>query len=255
MEYIKRGVEPTLLKDNKIKWTKSWVDFYEEKKDKDGGLIKDKKPNDSHWLNDKVRFALILTFKNNCGYCGCSRPTPRRETDSKISPRGHVDHYRAKAIHPRLTYEWTNYIWSCESCNTEKGEFDNPEYPILNPCDLKDCNQLEFIIDTGEYCLANNQKPYDLRFKNTDISTMLNAKEISVQRRNRVKTFKSFFNTISTLLKVGQNKLCEPLINQHIRSIKDDLEDHNFYFLIQKEQKLLREKYPEVTRLLECNGI
>lgn len=252
MEFIKRSPEPEFLKNNKKKWTKPWVDYYREVKDHAGELIREKKPSDSHWTKDEVRNILISDFKNNCGYCGCSRPTPRSANDNRTSPRGHVDHYRAKALYPELTYDWNNYIWSCEACNLEKSEFDSPEHPILNPCLLVDCNLIKFIIDTGEYCLHNQNSPYSERFINTDQATMLNANEIIVRRRNRLKNLKSLYSNTFEILKFIESPQAKNIINDNITNIKNDLEDKEFYFLIRKEHNSLRNKYPEVAALLDA---
>jgi hypothetical protein len=68
MEFIKRSDEPEYLIKNKKKWTKPWVDHYHKKRDQEGKLIREKKPSDNHWTNDKIRKVLISDFKNNCGY-------------------------------------------------------------------------------------------------------------------------------------------------------------------------------------------
>jgi len=251
VEYIKRSTEPECLLYNKEKWTKPWVDHYRRNIGSDGKLIKKKKPSDSHWTKNEIRNILIKDFKNNCGYCGCSRPTPHSSDDERTSSRGHVDHYRAKAIYPELTYEWTNYIWSCESCNVEKGEFNDPKHPILNPCSFDDCHLLTFIIDTGEYCLSKNNPLDHERFLNTDRLTMVNANEIIVRRRNRVKNLKSLFKTTSIMLTIVEVKVMKSLIKDNILNIKNDLEDMEFYFLIKKEYILLRAKYPNVASLID----
>lgn len=253
MEFINRSSEPEYLVNNKEKWTKPWIDFYYKNRDEDGELIKDKKPTDGHWTDERIRSILIADFKNNCGYCGCSRPTPRVEGDNQRAPRGHVDHYRAKAIHPELTYEWDNYIWSCEACNVEKGEFDDPQDPILNPCKLEDCEQLNFIIDTGEYCLLEKNDPYAARFKHTDQSTMLNAYEFTVRRRNRVKALTHLFHLTSSMLKLSID-LDDPLINGNIEAIKRDQEDPEFYFLMKRSYQNLRNQYPQVAELINSCG-
>ncbi len=252
MEFIERSSEPAYLSENKKQWTKHWVDHYRENKNVNGKLLKERKPSDSHWLHDLIRKVLINDFKNNCGYCGSIRPTPISE-EARV-PRGHVDHYRAKAKYPELTYEWTNYIWSCESCNVEKGEFDDLEYPILNPCELSDCGIVEFIIDTGAYCIKNMCQAHKLRFKNTEEKTMINANVINVKRKNRVKFIISNFETINTLMPFSNdNESINELIKENIKNILNSLEDQEFYFLIQKNYLDLRDKHIDVAKLIDDN--
>ena len=248
MMYIIRSEEPEHLTNNKEAWTQPWIEHYRKIKDDNGNLKKEKKPTDSHWTNDLLRNILIGDFKNNCGYCGCSRPTPKSGTDKKRAPRGHVDHYRAKAIYPELTYEWTNYIWSCESCNLEKGEFDNPEYPLLNPCDKADCELLTYVIDTGIYCLKSNNDISIKRFENTDKMTMINANEVAIRRRNRVKILISSFESISFFIEYPNSK---DYINNCIQDIINSLEDQEFFFLMKEKYQDLQIKNPAVAELID----
>lgn len=253
MEFIRRSPEPDHLGENKERWVRAWIDFYHETRNSSGELVRSSKPTDNHWTDDRIRSILISDFKNNCGYCGCARPTPRNESDRARAPRGHVDHFRAKAIYPELTYEWSNYIWSCESCNTEKGEFDDPEDPILNPCEESDCNQLSFMIDTGEYCLTEQESPCYKRFQHTDRSTMINAKEIAIKRRNRVKNLESLFESIDKFFRHNRNELFQEIIHNSIERIIAELEDKEFYFLMLRRFNELCSLYPEAASLVRKN--
>ena len=247
MEYIQRSSAPIRLVDNQEKWTQPWFDHY---------LIgpyteRPNKPNDSHWTDNDIRDVLIADFKNNCGYCGVSRPTPRRATNKPIAPRGHVDHYRAKAIYPELTYEWTNYIWSCEACNVEKGEFDDPKYPLLNPCDKTDCDQLHFVVDMGTYVIEQGSQSSQQRFEHTDKETMINACEFSIRRRNRIKSLTKSFDTVFRFSVCEQLPIMRAHIQKCIEEIHNSLDDSEFHFLVQKTYLALREQYPSVAVLLD----
>jgi len=247
MEYIKRSKTPELLTKNKEKWTQPWIDYY---------LVgphqkRPKKPNDSHWTKKEIRNILIADFHNNCGYCGVSRPTPNKIGKKERTPRGHVDHYRAKAVYPHLTYEWSNYIWSCEACNVEKGEFDDPKEPLMNPCILEDCMQLNFIIDTGQYVLKKESTSYKKRFDHTDKVTMLNADEFSKRRRNRAKSLKKDFESISHFISLKDSIPLEHLVKGHIETIIESLEDPEFFFLMQRIYHDLREQYPMVAEVID----
>lgn len=253
MELIIRSSEPDHLLKNRDKWTKPWVDYYKKNRNENGKLLKEKKPTDSYWIHDLIRKILIEDFRNNCGYCGSIRPTPTSE--GTRTPRGHVDHYRAKSVYPELTYVWTNYIWSCESCNVEKGEFDDHEHPILNPCELNDCELVEFIIDTGAYCLKKNNKLYYLRFRHTEKKTMINANEIIRKRKNKVKSLIQQFETINKFNKVSKNNdMIYELIKDQIKNILESLKDQEFYFLIQRNYLDLRVEYIDVANLIDNNG-
>lgn len=254
MEFINRSKAPAYLVENKARWTSPWVDFYQKTRDDDGELKRKSKPTDCHWTDDRIRNRLIRDFKNNCGYCGCSRPTPKLKNGIKKVPKGHVDHYRAKAVHPHLTYEWTNYIWSCEACNTHKGEFDSDEYPIFNPCNLDDCGQIEYIADTGEYCLLEQSDCLFERFKNTEQHTLVNSEEVSKRRCNRVKLIKKEFDSIILLMGLVDDVRCQLLVDLSINTIKQELQDPEFYFLVSKTYQQLCRQHPEVAQIIKSSS-
>ncbi len=247
MEYIERSPAPTRLVDNQEKWTQPWFDYYLVGPHKK----RPKKPSDSHWTDNNIRNVLIADFKNNCGYCGVSRPTPRRAPGKSVAPRGHVDHYRAKAIYPELTYEWANYIWSCEACNVEKGEFDEPQHPILNPCDITDCDQLNFVEDCGVYVIDQDNQPYQKRFNHTDKMTMMNSNEISKDRSDHIKLLRSSFVSIQRFIPFVNLDAAQEQIRDSCSLIFNALENPKFYLLVRKNYKSLREQYPDVAAFLD----
>ncbi len=152
MQYIKRSECPQLLATNQETWTISWVVYYRVGVE----IVPPKKPTDSHWLKDEIRFLLIKDFHNNCGFCGESIPTPQSLTTR--TSKGDVEHFLPKSKYPEFVYEWTNYIWSCKPCNEHKKEFYNVSYPLLNPCRKKDCENLMFSEDTGCYVLQERNR-------------------------------------------------------------------------------------------------
>jgi hypothetical protein len=134
MHFVRRSPCPKLLADNKVKWTAPWLAHYR------WGIFgpelskQPNKPTTGHWRKDAIRLRLIADFNKNCGYCGMLVPKPVIDDEDKaIAGKGDVDHFLAKSVHPKFVYDWKNYVWSCKPCNGVKGEFDNPQHPLLNP--------------------------------------------------------------------------------------------------------------------------
>jgi uncharacterized protein (TIGR02646 family) len=65
-------------------------------------------PADGKWNNADVRGALFAMHGRSCAYC------QKELTNS----RGDVDHFRPQSIYPWLKYNFTNYLMSCDTCNS-----------------------------------------------------------------------------------------------------------------------------------------
>jgi uncharacterized protein (TIGR02646 family) len=57
--------------------------------------------------SDEVALALSNAFHGKCAYC---------EQESAKD----IEHFYPKSRHPDRMYVWTNFLWSCKNCNTEK---------------------------------------------------------------------------------------------------------------------------------------
>uniref|UniRef100_UPI0030D01DA5 hypothetical protein n=1 Tax=Vibrio parahaemolyticus TaxID=670 RepID=UPI0030D01DA5 len=178
--------------------------------------------------------------------------------------KGDVDHYRAKSEYPQFTYHWKNYIWSCKPCNQHKGEFDDPKYPIFNPCNKDDCNKLEFIEDFGQFCLFKKYENNTLlkkRFENTVKYTLLNSESICNQRRDIITLLRGYFVSINNLMKAinsieemqigeGFKADIQTEIEKNIERIRITTNSESFKLLISDELKLLTNEYQEISELL-----
>ena len=45
----------------------------------------------------------------------------------------HIEHKLPKRKHPQLVCDWANLTIACPRCNTKKGDYDEPECPLLDP--------------------------------------------------------------------------------------------------------------------------
>ncbi|MCU0289006.1 MAG: TIGR02646 family protein [Acidobacteria bacterium] len=67
----------------------------------------------------KAKKALEKLYHGKCAYC---------EISNKAGSYMRIDHYRPKSLYPWLAVEWSNLVYSCEICNTKKGnQFPLPE--------------------------------------------------------------------------------------------------------------------------------
>jgi uncharacterized protein (TIGR02646 family) len=64
------------------------------------------------WRQDRaLKEALVAMTDGHCAYCQVS------VTDGHA---GAVEHWKPKSLFPTLAYDWANYFFSCERCNTSK---------------------------------------------------------------------------------------------------------------------------------------
>ena len=63
------------------------------------------------WRNFLDVFRTKLHRK--CGYC---------EVGTEAVFGGELDHFRPKGTYWWLAYDWSNYVLSCKTCNTNKGQ-------------------------------------------------------------------------------------------------------------------------------------
>uniref|UniRef100_UPI004049C221 hypothetical protein n=1 Tax=Gelidibacter sp. TaxID=2018083 RepID=UPI004049C221 len=75
----------------------------------------------------KYKPFLQKDFNGRCGYTDCS------QVWFGGSNSFHIDHFRPKSLHPHLTTEYSNLVYSCSYVNISKGD-DDSDY--LDPCDI-----------------------------------------------------------------------------------------------------------------------
>ena len=110
MHSVDRGPEPVGLEQIRANYTPRWVLHY-----RDGN---GPRPSDSRWkgfYND-----LKEIFGGLCVYC-------------EERHKGEIDHFRPKSLHPELVYSWSNWLFTCRSCNNAKGD-KWPPGGYVDPC-------------------------------------------------------------------------------------------------------------------------
>lgn len=123
MHWVERGPEPARLGSIRARYTPDWVSYYPNRVGQ--------RPWDRAWQS--FRNDLWPAFLGMCAYC-------------EQPDRGEVDHFHPKSKFPEKVYEWTNWLFSCHSCNQAKGE-KWPKQGYVDPCAEDKANRPEHFFD------------------------------------------------------------------------------------------------------------
>jgi uncharacterized protein (TIGR02646 family) len=95
------------------------------------------------YRHPQVKQALVELFHGKCAYC-----------ESKIPhvDYGHIEHYRPRWRFPGLTFDWSNLLLACGTCNGagHKGDrfpAEDEGGPLVNPCEDDPSKHLDFRFD------------------------------------------------------------------------------------------------------------
>ena len=142
MRWIDRGPEPPTVSGYAQQFTSGWVNYFENQI---GG-----RPTDSYWRD--YRADLGARSGNICWYC-------ERQCDAEtyivvLLPT--VDHFQPISKFPRLAYAWSNWVFSCDRCNQNKGDYW-PETGFIDPSDPVVAERPEqyFDFDAGDIVPKN----------------------------------------------------------------------------------------------------
>ena len=191
MRWVDRRAEPESVADYRLCYTQQWVDHFCNRMGQRHHDL------ESHWRDFRVE--LGNRFLGKCGYC--ERPCAGiGNTDNAPT----VDHFKPLSQFPNLSYEWTNWVYSCRRCNRKKD--DNwPPTGYIDPCadvvDERPERYLEYVEASGEIkpkaSLALSEK---VKAQNTIDDIGLNLLDILFYRIDWIREFKS------NLLKIPQTE-------------------------------------------------
>ncbi len=216
---------------------------------------KEKKTTLSGWANKIIQEPLSKCFKENCGYCG--KQVLYNKTKYENENEGDVEHYIPKLKNNLLAFEWSNYIWSCKTCNQIlKRDFFNYTYPLLNPTKEADCKCLQY--EKGRYTIIEEIKDYDIykkRLETTEKDTRINYNTNIDQRKALYNSIDIRIESISRVQKelifkdILEQKRVNELENSYqekIKELKDSLKYASYKFLIKEVfVEEFKEKYPD----------
>ncbi len=119
MRWVDRGPEPGGVAEYARQFTQGWVDYFQNQTGE--------RPTDFLW----GIFRPVLGTRTNdiCWYC--ERQCNVGAESGGSTPT--VDHFRPLSRFPRLAYEWSNWIFSCQRCNHNKAN-KWPDLGYVDPC-------------------------------------------------------------------------------------------------------------------------
>ena len=106
MRWIDRGPAPATVAGYAEQFTPGWVEHYRQNRGQ--------APPDSFWREYRADLGARSNYE--CWYCGRQCAAAAGEK----SPT--VDHFRPRSKFPELTYQWSNWVFSCRRCNGYKAD-------------------------------------------------------------------------------------------------------------------------------------
>ena len=114
MIHLNQGTKPQVLLANE----QAWTDEYSEWSQNRVG------PEPQRYRHPQIRSALEAETHSKCAYC---------EGLIKGVAYTHIEHKLPKKNHPKMICVWENLTIACPKCNTNKGGYDEPKCPLLDP--------------------------------------------------------------------------------------------------------------------------
>lgn len=114
MIQLHQGTQPQVLVENGEDWTTEYVKWCENPVG----------TGPKHYAHPEIRRTLELETNSKCAYC---------EGRIRDVAYTHIEHKLPKRKHPKLVCTWENLTIACPRCNTNKGDYDIPECPLLDP--------------------------------------------------------------------------------------------------------------------------
>ena len=111
---LNQGEQPQVLVENGGPWTAEYVNWCEDRVGTEP----------RRYAHPEIRSALEAETGSKCAYC-----------EGRISDVAytHIEHKLPKSRYPNLVCAWENLTIACPRCNTNKGNYDAPECPLLDP--------------------------------------------------------------------------------------------------------------------------
>ena len=111
---LNKRSQPQILVENGEAWTTEYVIWCENRVGTEP----------RRYAHLEIRLSLELETSSKCAYC---------EGRIKDVAYTHIEHKLPKKKHAQLVCDWENLTIACPRCNTNKGEYDVRECPLLDP--------------------------------------------------------------------------------------------------------------------------
>ena len=114
MIQLDREIEPKILVANYAAWTAEYVNWSKDPVEREP----------RRYRHPDIRAALEAETHSKCAYC-----------EGRIGHISftHIEHKLPKGKHPTLVCAWGNLTIACQKCNTNKGQYNEPNCPLLDP--------------------------------------------------------------------------------------------------------------------------
>ena len=114
MIHLNQGTKPQVLLANEQAWTDEYLEWSQNRVG----------PEPQRYRHPQIRSALEAETHSKCAYC---------EGLIKGVAYTHIEHKLPKKNHPKMVCLWENLTIGCPKCNTNKGGYDEPKCPLLDP--------------------------------------------------------------------------------------------------------------------------
>ena len=114
MIHVNQGTKPQVLLANEQAWTDEYLEWSQNRVG----------PEPQRYRHPQIRSALEAETHSKCAYC---------EGLVKGVAYTHIEHKLPKKNHPKMVCAWENLTVACPKCNTNKGGYDEPKCPLLDP--------------------------------------------------------------------------------------------------------------------------
>lgn len=145
MRWVDRGPEPAGVAGYAQQYVQGWIDYFQNRTGE--------RPADHYW--GEFRPTLGNRSSYICWYC-------ERQCFSDAESGGRaptVDHFRPLRRFPQLSYEWSNWVFSCRRCNVDNKRDKWPDTGYVDPCipDATDRpgHYFDYVASTGEIVPKN----------------------------------------------------------------------------------------------------
>jgi flagellum-specific peptidoglycan hydrolase FlgJ len=128
----------------------------------------------------------------------------------------HVEHIKPKAKFPELKFSWDNLGFSCQVCNTNKGEKYNETTPFIDPYSENPEDYIVFLLFYLFPKQGSEQGEYTI-------------KELDLNRPNLIERRKERIDKLNVMINATYRTSSENLRNQAIMELKAEADKGKEY--------------------------
>lgn len=167
---LNQGAQPQVLVENSDAWTVEYMNWWQHRAGTEP----------RRYAHEDIRAALESETSSKCAYCEA------RIADVAYT---HIEHKLPKSKYPMLVCAWENLTIACPRCNTNKGDYDDPECQLLDPY-IDDVEK--DVVFGGPLALAGG----GVRASVTIMRLRLNRKDLLFERGETLTSLHGLINLV-----------------------------------------------------------